>query len=385
MNIPLLKEIRNRFEQSFSASPQLFRSPGRINLIGEHTDYNNGFVLPAAIDKNLFFAIAPNNSQTVNIEAYDINESISFQFGDVNSEKEWVKYFIGVTTLLKDKGLKTGFDCVFGGDIPLGAGLSSSAALTCGLAYSLNKVFSLGLNRKEIAFLAQKTEHEFIGVKCGIMDQFAVLFGKDNACIKLDCRNLDYEYIPLELGDYRIVLFDTGVKHSLASSAYNDRRSDCETGVAILKKENFVINSLRDVNPTFLNQQEKNLGEQVFQRCSYIVNEIKRTEDACEDLKNGKISSLGAKMYKTHYGLQHLYEVSCKELDFLVGLVAQNNNVIGARMMGGGFGGCTINLIHKTAENEIINYAKKSYFNKFNRELQVYQMPLANGVSECDL
>lgn len=380
------ERIRKRYTEIYNTSPRLFRSPGRINLIGEHTDYNNGFVLPAGVDKAVYFAIEKRQDDQVELWAADLGESYRFDLDNLaRPPMEWPLFQLSVLDQLKKKGLKTGgFQVVFGGDIPAGAGMSSSAALECCLLFALNELFELGLNRMEIVKMAQAAENEYVGVNCGIMDQFASVFSKQGSVIRLDCQNLDYTYFPFELPGYSLVLCDTTVKHSLASSEYNTRRRECETGVALLKKYAPGIASLRDVQISLLEQHRDELGETVFRRCHYVVSEIRRVEEASELLLKGDAISFGRKMFETHDGLQHDYEVSCDELDFLVRHARSIPGVAGARMMGGGFGGCTLNLVQTEAVDAFEERVKKSYFTTYGRELPCYRVQLDDGTRELD-
>ncbi len=375
--------IKEKFQQISAATPLMVRSPGRVNLIGEHTDYNQGFVLPAAINKEIVFALAKNNTQKCNLYAHDINGHFSFSLDKVKtSPKGWPNYLMGVVDQLQNAGYDVqGFDCVFGGDIPLGAGMSSSAALECGLAAGLNCLFDFGIEKIQLVKLSQKAENEFVGVQCGIMDQFASTFGKKNHVIKLDCRSLDYEFFPLEITGYKIVLINTNVGHSLASSEYNVRRKQCEEGVAIAQKHAPSVTSLRNVTLPMLEQYKSEMEPVIFQRCKYIVEENQRVEDACKALLQGNLSEFGEKMYASHEGLSKMYEVSCQELDFLVDQSRKYDAVIGARMMGGGFGGCTINLVKEDGLEKFTTEVTKAYQKAMHKDPQVYIGDIVDGTT----
>lgn len=377
----MINKIYNSFCKRFKNKPVLIQSPGRINLIGEHTDYNDGFVLPAAIDKYIFFAIADNKTNNVNIFSFDFNDSLSFELTDIQrSDKNWANYIIGVINELQKSEKKIhGFDLVFGGNIPIGAGLSSSAALETGLAFGLNKIFNLGLSSLEIVKLSQKAENNFVGVNCGIMDQFAAVFGKEKNVFKLDCRTLEYEYFPFISDDYQLLLCNSNVKHSLVSSEYNKRRKQCETGVKILKNHYPSINKLRDVTSKILFKCKEEFDEDVFAKCSYVVEENERLIKACEDLNKNDLKSFGKRMYETHEGLKTKYDVSCKELDFLVDFTKNYDGVLGARMMGGGFGGCTINLVKKDFKDKMIELLSLKYKNIFNIDAEFYDIDIVEG------
>jgi galactokinase len=379
-------EIVGKFREIFGGTPALTRSPGRINLIGEHTDYNDGFVLPGAIDKEVVLALKPNGQKKIRIYASDLDQSVEVANSNLKrSNKLWPNYLFGVVDQLQKSGFDVpGFDCVFASDIPIGAGLSSSAAIECGLAFALNELFSFGLGRVELAKLSLKAEQDFAGLNCGIMDQFANLFGKENQVIRLDCRSLEHIYFPLELQDHEIILCDTGVKHSLASSEYNTRRKECEEGVAILKRNDIRIKSLRDISPAMIRSHVGKLPEKVFMRCLYVAEETGRVEAACRDLEGNDINSFGAKMYATHTGLARMYEVSCEELDFLVE-IAGESGVTGSRMMGGGFGGCTINLVTREGSEAFIDNVLKKYSRKFRVAPSIYRVKVKNGTSMISL
>jgi galactokinase len=383
----MIHEIVNKFKELFSEEPIVVRSPGRVNLIGEHTDYNDGFVLPAAISKAIYFAIAPNEGAVCRLYSFDLGKRAEFSLDQiVKSEVRWANYLLGVIVQLKKAGHRVkGFDLVFGGDIPIGAGLSSSAAVECGLAFALNHLFNFNIDTFTLVKMAQKAEHEFAGVQCGIMDQFASMFGKRNHVIKLDCRSLEYQYYNFEMSEYRIVLCDTNVKHSLASSEYNTRRKECEEGVALLQQHYPEVKSLRDVTPAMLEKHKQELNPTVYKRCIYVVNENRRVEEACNDLQRGDMVAFGQKMFASHKGLQHNYEVSCEELDYLAELAAQSDAVLGARMMGGGFGGCTINLVKLSGMDGFIEFVETEYSRKYGVQPQVYIAEITDGTGLINL
>jgi galactokinase len=370
--------------QSKYGTPDLFvKSPGRINLIGEHTDYNLGFVLPAAIDKAIYIAIGKRSDSEIHLTAADLNESFSGSMDKMEkSPMDWPNYLLGIVDQLIKGGAKlSGFNAVITGDVPLGAGLSSSAAVECATVFALNELFELGLSKLEMVKLAQKAENHFVGLQCGIMDMFASMFGKADAVIQLDCRSLEYHYSPFNQQGIRIVLLDTCVKHSLASSEYNVRRKECEAGVSVLHKSHPEVASLRDVSVEMLWELEGQVNEKVFNRCKFIVEEIKRLQDACLNLAQNDLISFGEKMYETHEGLSKLYEVSCDELDFLANYAKLNEQVLGARMMGGGFGGCTINLVKEAAVSDFIAQAEIAFQKAFNTNLKSYIVSIGDGTS----
>ena len=362
----------------------IINSPGRINIIGEHTDYNNGFVLPTAIDRKIQFKLKKNDTlKTCNVYSNNFNTSFSFELDKVKkSEQQWENFILGVVYEIQQLSNKLeGFDCVLESDIPIGSGVSSSAALECGLAYGLNELFSIGLSKLVIVELSQRAEHNYVGTKCGIMDQFASVMSKKDHVILLDCQSLDYEFVPFKIEPYKILLLNTNVSHNLASGEYNIRRSQCEEGVKIIQQKYAAINSLRDVSQAMLNEFKNELSPVIFNRCTYVVEEKTRVLNSVEALKDNKLDLLGAYMYQTHEGLQHLYEVSCPELDFLVYFSKKYSEVIGARVMGGGFGGCTINLIHKDAINGFVEEISEAYFKKFNIKLTAFEAMPSEGTA----
>jgi len=375
--------VYEKYRKLYDDTPLLVRSPGRVNLIGEHTDYNQGLVLPAAIDKNIILAIGRRQDDAIRLYALDQQESFDAALDALErSPMLWPDYILGVVQQLQQRGyLIGGFNLVFGGDIPQGAGLSSSAALECATAFALNELFGLGISRLDIALTAQAAENDFVGVKCGLMDQFASVFGQEQRLIKLDCADFSYEYIPFNNPDLRIVLFDTQVKHSLASSAYNERREQCEHGVALVQQHHPSVKSLRDATLEQLDEYVKPVDAVVYNRCRYVVSEIKRLQDGCEDLKNDDFAAFGKRMFETHEGLQHLYEVSCNELDVLVDLVRGNDAVLGARMMGGGFGGCTINLVKAERVQHVVDTVTAAYNEKTGLTAQAYVANISAGTN----
>jgi galactokinase len=382
-SIAISAEIRKIFSEHFGTHELLVRSPGRINLIGEHTDYNMGFVLPAAIDKAIYMAISKRADREIHLYAGDLQDSYNTQLGTLQkSGKHWPDYILGVVDELEKSGYQLdGFNAVVMGDVPLGAGLSSSAAVECVTAFALNTLFDLGIDKKTMVQFSQRAENEFVGMKCGIMDQFASMFGKKEQVIRLDCRSLEYAYMPFETTNISILLFDTGVKHSLASSEYNLRREECEEGVRLIRQKYPSVTSLRDADSRMVEECLSQGNEIVYRRCRFMVEEIQRVQDACDDLVNHDLVSFGKKMYATHDGLSKMYEVSCPEADGLVDMVRNNNAVFGARMMGGGFGGCTINIVKKGTEKELTEQVASQYAQRFNRELKTYLVSIDDGTS----
>lgn len=376
-------QVEKIFRKHFGEPALVVRSPGRINLIGEHTDYNLGFVLPAAIDRAIYIAIRKRTDREVHLVAGDLDETATASLDALSrTGQHWPDYILGVADQFQKAGLSFGgFDAVLMGDVPLGAGLSSSAAVECATAFALNELFGLNLQRLPMAQYAQHAENDFVGLKCGIMDQFASMFGKKEQLIKLDCRSLEYAYMPFSYDDISILLFDTGVKHSLASSAYNTRREECEAGVATLQKKYPGVKSLRDATPGMVEELLAQGDQNIYKRCKYVVEEIGRLQHGCDDLLRHDLVSFGRRMFETHEGLSRLYEVSCPEADALVGMVREDEAVLGARMMGGGFGGCTINLVKKERAEGLVRRVTAMYIEQFRLELKTYAVSIAEGTS----
>ncbi|GAC1432556.1 MAG: galactokinase [Chitinophagaceae bacterium] len=369
-------------EQYIKENSIVTRSPGRINLIGEHTDYNNGFVLPAAIDKATCLVITPRNDNEIHLHSVDMNEDYTTPVDELRKSvnSSWPNYILGVVEQFLLAGIcVSGFDAALTGNIPIGAGLSSSAAVECAVALAMNELFATGFDKFTLVKLCQKAENEFVGVQCGIMDQFVSMFGRYNHVMRLDCRSLEYEYVPFNMDGIKILLLDTNVKHSLGSSEYNVRRKQCETGVAWIQRHLPQVKSLRDATPAMLEKYILHDDILIYHRCKYVVEENGRLLAACKDLATGNIPAFGRKMYETHYGLSKLYEVSGPELDFLVGHVQNNPAVLGARMMGGGFGGCTINLVREEAIDELVAAATIAYKNGMNKDLKAHIAKIETG------
>ena len=375
------KTIETIFKELFSKEPLMAYSPGRINLIGEHTDYNEGFVMPAAIDKKMIVAIAANQSRQGRIYSMDFQEEFAFDLDSFGPKKgHWATYIMGVTAQLQQAGYGVqGFDMVFGGDIPVGAGLSSSAALECAAAFALSTLFGFHIPNRSLIHYAQKAEHVFAGVQCGIMDQFASVMGKKGHVIRLDCRSLEFEYFPLSLPKHSIFLIDTCVKHSLADSAYNKRREECQTGVSAAQKTNPEIKSLRDMDLDLLAAIQSTISPTVYNRCRYVIEENNRVIAASELLQSNDLKGFGEKMYASHEGLSILYEVSCPELDFLVDFTKNLEYVLGSRMMGGGFGGCTINIVEKAKVKTLQENIQPAFEAKFGVSPKFYEVSLEEG------
>nr|WP_293842389.1 galactokinase [uncultured Arsenicibacter sp.] len=378
----MLENLTQTFQQAFGTTPTLqIASPGRVNLIGEHTDYNEGFVLPAAIDKAIFLAVSPRQDQELHFVAADLNESYTGHTDQLTHTDAWPDYLLGVIQQFQLAGLTVGgFNCAFGGTIPIGAGLSSSAALENGVGFAINELFGLGVDRLDLLKMSQRAENNFVGLKCGIMDMFASMMGKAGNVIRLDCRSLDFAYAPLKMEGFRIVLCDTQVKHSLASSEYNTRREECEAGVRILQAAyGDSVKSLRDATMDMLDTHLKDREPLLYRRCAYIVQENERLLTGYTDLEAGDVEAFGQKMYGSHEGLSKWYEVSCDELDILVDIARTQRGVLGARMMGGGFGGCTINLVREEALDAFKEAITEQYQAKTGQLPLIYICKIEDG------
>ena len=359
------------------------RSPGRINLIGEHTDYNEGFVLPAAIDKSAYLALTPREDEEIHLTSIDLKDTYN---GNINNfqrtEKSWPNYILGVADQFRQRGwLTKGFDAALTADVPIGAGLSSSAAVENAVVMALNEMEGANIDKLTMVKMSQKAEHTYPQLMCGIMDMFASMFGKKNNVIKLDCRSLEYEYEPFDMDGFKILLIDSNVKHSLNTTEYNVRRQQCEQGVAIIKEHHPDVKTLRDVTIEMLNQYVLPQNALVYKRCSYVLEENDRLLAACRYLEEGDMQAFGKKMYQSHEGLSKKYEVSCRELDFLVNQVKDNSNVLGARMMGGGFGGCTINLVKEEAVDELIETVTAAYKKAMQLDAKAYITKIEEGTT----
>lgn len=369
------EKVSRKFAELFGLDAILFASPGRINLIGEHTDYNGGFVFPGAVDKGIVAAIRPNGTDRVRACALDLDERAEFGLREEDKPAEsWARYIFGVCREIQKRGGKIGgFDTVFAGDVPLGAGMSSSAALESTFAFALNDLFSLGIDRFELAKIGQATEHNYCGVNCGIMDQFASVFGKKGCLMRLDCRSLEYAYFPFDPKGYKLVLVDSRVKHELVGSPYNDRRASCERVARALGQE-----FLRGATLDELEAIRDRISEEDYKRARYVIGEERRVLDVCDALEKGDYETVGRRMYETHWGMSKDYEVSCEELDFLATL-AEECGVTGARIMGGGFGGCTINLVKDEVYDRFIATAKEKFSAEYGHEPKVYDVVISDG------
>ncbi|MBR5300960.1 MAG: galactokinase [Bacteroidales bacterium] len=377
----LRKTINEKFLTLFGKSGNLYASAGRINLIGEHTDYNGGFVFPGAIDKVIMAELLPNGTDRVNVFSIDINEQASFGLNEDDSPSQsWACYIFGVCReILKRGGVVRGFDAVFAGNVPLGAGLSSSAALESCFAYALNDLFNdNGIDKFELARIGQSTEHNYCGVNCGIMDQFASVMGQAGKLMRLDCRSMEFEYFPFDSEDYELVLVDSRVKHELADSPYNKRRQSCERVARRLGLE-----TLRDATMDMLSEILPDITAEDYFRAKYVIEEKDRVLAVCDALNRGDYETVGQKMYETHKGLSRDYAVSCEELDYLNDL-ALECGVTGSRIMGGGFGGCTINLVRKSLTESFVNTAKEKFNERYGHEPKVYPVVISDGARKVE-
>lgn len=368
-------KVSQAFEERFGAGATLYASPGRINLIGEHTDYNGGYVFPGAVDKGVVAAIRPNHTDQIHVVALDLHEEASFGLQEEDKPTaSWAHYIFGVAREMQKRGATIGgFDAVFSGNVPLGAGMSSSAALESTFAFALNELNRCGFDRFELARIGQSTEHNYCGVKCGIMDQFASVFGKKGCLMRLDCRSMEYEYYPFDPQGYKLVLLDSRVKHQLTGSPYNDRRLSCERVAKKLGQE-----FLRGATMEQLDAVKEQISEEDYKRARYIIGEERRVLTVCGALERGDYETVGRAMYETHWGMSKDYEVSCEELDFLAE-VAEAAGVTGSRIMGGGFGGCTINLVKEELYDSFIARAKEEFNARYGHEPMVYEVVISDG------
>lgn len=376
-----IKIVKQAFADRFGGESAVYASPGRINLIGEHTDYNGGFVFPGAVDCGIVAAIRSNGTDRVRAYSIDLGESSEFGLEEKDAPAEgWAKYIFGVCREMAKLGVEVrGFDCAFSGDVPLGAGMSSSAALESTFAYALNDMFADNrIDKFSLAKVGQMTEHHYVGVNCGIMDQFASVFGKKGNLMRLDCRSMEFEYFPFDPNGYRLLLVNSVVKHELVDSPYNKRRESCERVAKTLG-----IETLRDADFADLEAVKDKISEEDYKRARYVIGEKQRVLDVCEALEKGDYETVGARMYQTHWGMSRDYEVSCEELDFLVEL-AERCGVTGSRIMGGGFGGCTINLVKEELYDNFVATAKREFNEKFGHEPKIYDVVISDGARRLE-
>ncbi len=369
------------FPENFT--PELvIESPGRINLIGEHTDYNLGYVLPTAIEKKITFKFKKNHTdKECRLFSLGFDTGFTLQLDKIaRSAVEWENYVLGVLNeiLLRTDRLK-GFDCTIESKLPMGSGLSSSAALECGLAFGLNELFQLGLSKMDIVQLSQKAEHTFVGTQCGIMDQFASVMSKKGHVLLLDCQSLEHQQIPIHIDPYKMIMLNTKVSHNLASSEYNTRKRECEEGVGIIQRRYPEVTSLRKANKEMLEYCKSEMSGTIYKRCSFIISENDRVLQTANALKENDLNLFGALLYEAHEGISKLYEVSCPESDFLVDFSKQYKAVLGARQTGGGFGGCTLNIVHKDQVDRFVQEATSAYKKAFNIELEAFEVKPSAG------
>ena len=379
------KQIQEKFRTLFGDTYRVYTSPGRINLIGEHTDYNGGFVFPGAIDKGIYAAIQANGCDKVRVYSLDYEAMSEFGMREEDLPQEaWARYIFGVVREIQKRGYRiNGFDAVFAGDVPLGAGMSSSAALESTFAYAINDIYSLGIEKMELARIGQATEHNYCGVKCGIMDQFASIFGKEGHLIRLNCATMEYEYFPFHPEGYKVVLLDTCVKHELASSAYNKRRESCENACAHITKRHNEVKFLSDATMDMLEEVREEISDEDYMRAKYVIGEKQRVLDVCDALERGDYVTVGDRMFGTHYGMSKEYEVSCDELDFLND-IARRCGVTGSRVMGGGFGGCTINIVKEELYDDFVSTARNEFLNKFRHQPKTYDVVISDGARRLE-
>ncbi|MEQ8471781.1 MAG: galactokinase [Marinoscillum sp.] len=383
MNQEILSKVVSEYKRLFSDTPILVKAPGRINLIGEHTDYNNGFVLPAAVEQSIYIAMGKSTDPTKSkLVSLDMNGQFEFDMTCFSPIKPntWQNYILGVVAEIKKIGSVDGFNMVFAGDVPQGSGMSSSAALECGTCFALNELFDLGFEKVEMVKMSQKAEHNFAGVLCGIMDQFASMMGAKDQALLLDCQSLEYKYFPIELEDYSLILCNSNVSHSLADSEYNARRQQCEAGVSVLCRHYPNVQSLRDVSMDQLLAHQTEMSEVVFKRCEYVIKENERVITMTSAMEKSNFHELGEILTTAQAGMRDNYEISCPEIDFMADFANSRSDVLGARMMGGGFGGCTINLVNKGSEELFIQELSVAYKKEFDKEITPIRVQIADGV-----
>lgn len=373
----LIETVKSSFRKEFKIKPLLVFSPGRINLIGEHTDYSDGFVFPAAINKGIALALSKSETPGSTVIALDKNETYTFEMTTINSliDGGWKNYILGVISELQKLGKTVGaFNGVFSGNIPDGAGLSSSAALENSFVFGLNALFNFGLSKQEMIVVSQKAEHNYAGVKCGIMDQYASMFGVKKSALLLDCRTITSKAFKIDFKTYKLMLINTNVKHNLSESAYNDRRDVCEK-----VSKQLGVKALRDVTKIDLDRIQNTITPEDYQKVLYVIEENNRVKQFAEAIEAHHLEALGSLLFQSHDGLSNQYKVSCEELDFLVTLAKESPDVIGSRMMGGGFGGCTINLVKKSAYKNYKAQVSKSYEKQFGKKCSFYKVKLSQG------
>ncbi len=377
-----IEDVRSRFLKHFDgATGSVYASPGRINLIGEHTDYNNGFVFPGAVEQGMIAEIKPNETRKVRAYSIDLKDYVEFSLDDEEGPKaSWARYIFGVCREMMALGVPVeGFNTAFAGDVPLGAGMSSSAALESVYAFALNDIWGGNkISLMELARVGQRVEHKYLGCKCGIMDQFASVHGKAGSLMRLDCRSGEFEYFPFHPEGYKLVLVNSQVKHELVGSPYNDRRESCERVAAAIYKHHHMVESLRDADYAMLDEVKNEVSEEDYKRAKYVIGEKDRVLKVCEALEKGDYETVGQMMYATHEGLSKEYEVSCEELDYLND-IAKEAGVTGSRIMGGGLGGCTINLVSEELYDNFVKVVKEKFAAKFGKEPVIIDVVIGDG------
>ncbi len=382
----IVKEIQKKFESLFGTEPLYYRSPGIVNFLGAHTDYNNGFTLSANVNMEMVFAVTINNTDKAIVHSMDLDDQIEFNVDLIEkSDKAWANYILGMVSEFRKKGkIIGGFNCVFSSDIPIGSGMAASTSVKCGVGYFLNRIFDLGLSPQEIAEIATVVENEYIGVGSGIRDQFNNLFARTSHLLKLDCQTLNYEFIETDFSNFRFVIFDSQVKSNRRNKLFEKRKNECEKGLEIVRKYFPEVKSLRDCTMDMLLKCKTELTPILFRRCSFIVNENNRVKTGFEDLKKNRIESFGALLNQSQLELKVDFEVSCEEIDFLITEVGKSRDVIGARMIGAGAGGCTLNMIKDYDREEYIKDIQKKFKKKFRKDLLVYKLKIVRGTSQIN-
>jgi len=377
----MIEQVKKRHQALFGIPQLVLKAPSRINIIGEHTDYNLGYSLPAAVRQSMTFALSESEDGLMHIDAIDLGEQSDFPIAEADyPQGHWTGYFKTMLIELANRGFEVkGINCTFGSDIPIGAGMSSSSALNCGLLFGLNELFDFGLSRREMMFIAQAAEHRF-GVKGGLLDQYSILNGKVGHALLLDFKHISHTYVPLDTGDYHFVLFNTCVKHSLVNSPFNQRRIACHRVMDLLAKDDDQIQSYQDFDETLLESYKDRTDKDDYIKARFVLRENERVLKTVKALETGNIVALGEYLWQSHAGLRYDYEVSCEELDFLVDHIREMDGVLGSRMIGGGFGGCTINLIHKDQVSTVWQSLKKAYFDKFGIEAQMFEVEVGEGI-----
>lgn len=389
INTSVVAKIKSSFISKFNSTPLLIKAPGRINIIGEHTDYNDGFVLPAAVSQSIYFAVDKStDKRRCSFISLDFDERYDFDLRELPPlpSGSWQNYLLGVVAeILKSGRVLEGFNLVFAGDVPRGSGMSSSAALECGTCYGINELFDLGIPKIEMVKMSQMAEHNYAGVQCGIMDQFASLNGKSAHALLLDCRSLEYSYFPIGLTNYKFMLFNSNVTHNLASSEYNVRRGQCDLGVSILRSFFPEVDSLRDATMELLMSIKSNMDDLIFKRCKYVIEENNRVEDFAKAMAENDLQRAGLILSAAHHAMRYEYEITCPEIDFIADYLNGRDEVLGARMMGGGFGGCVLAIVKRDTQVSLAQSLDQSYEIKFGKSVTPIEVEIGDGVSNIVL